>query len=141
MANMDQSIAFKMVNLTVPGAAGAPAATWTALTSGFKAKLCSGTSTATAAGTEITSGGGYTTGGTAVFGVAASAGVAATLPTAGSPLSWLNGSGGVWAIQSFELPDGAAVRTWFGNFTGAPVNIAIGNTFAIATAAVTVNDS
>jgi hypothetical protein len=141
MANMDQTIAFKMVNLTVPGAAGAPAATWTALTSGFKVKLTSTASTATASGTETPSGSGYVTGGTAVFGVAASAGVAATLPTSGSPLSWLNGSGSPWAIQSLELPDGAAVRTWFGNFTGAPVAIAIGNTFAIATAAVTVNDS
>ena len=34
-------------------------------------------------------------------------------------------------VNSFNLTDSAAARTWYGPFNGAPISIAIGNTFQI----------
>jgi hypothetical protein len=131
----------KILNQTTPtGAAGIPGSFGTALSaSAMKVRLNSGTSSASAAGTELT-GTGYTAGGTALgtASTASSAGSAVTLP-AGSALSWTNTSGGSWSIQSMDLTDNAGVRCWFGNFTGAPISVANGNTFQIAVAGVSIS--
>lgn len=140
MAAIDQAMVSKIINATAPvGAAGIPG-TWTALSAtAMKVRLASTASTAAAAGTELT-GTGYTAGGTALANAstASSAGSNVTLP-ATAALSWTNSSGGAWSIQSYDLTDGAAVRTWFGNFTGAPVSVANGNTFTIAVGGITLS--
>jgi len=140
MAAIDQAMVSKIINATAPvGAAGIPG-TWTALSaSAMKVRLASTASTAAAAGTEIT-GTGYTAGGTALANAstASSAGSNVTLP-ATAALSWTNGSGGAWSIQSYDLTDNAGVRTWFGNFTGAPVSVANLNTFTIAVGGITLS--
>lgn len=142
MAAIDQAMVSKILNTISPtGAAGIPG-TWTALgASAMKVKLTSTASSASASGTEIT-GTGYTAGGTALANAvtASSAGSNITVP-ATTALSWTNGSGGAWSIQSFELTDSAALRVWFGNFTGAPVSVAAGNTFQIAVAGITLSMS
>lgn len=141
MAAIEQAMASKMLNQTTPtGTSGAPGSFGTALSgSAMKVRLNSTASTASAAGTELT-GTGYTAGGTALgtASTASSAGSAVTLP-AGSALSWTNGSGGAWSIQSLDLTDNAGVRTWFGNFNGAPISVANGNVFQIAVAGVSIS--
>lgn len=139
MAAIDQGMVSKIINATAPvGAAGVPG-TWTALGAGaMKVRLASTASTAAAAGTELT-GAGYTAGGQALStqSTASAAGSSVTLP-ATNPLSWTNGSGGNWSIQSFDILDSAGLRTWFGNFNGAPVVVANGNTFQIAANGITL---
>jgi hypothetical protein len=139
MAAIDQAMVSKIINATSPtGTSGVPG-TWTALGAGaMKVKLTSTASSASASGTELT-GTGYTAGGTALANAitASSAGSSVTLP-ATTALSWTNSSGGAWSIVSFELLDSAALRTWFGNFTGQPVAVANGNTFQIAVAGITL---
>jgi len=136
---IDNAMISKILNATSPtGTSGVPG-TWTALSNAaMKVKLTSTTSTNAAAGTELT-GTGYTAGGTALAAAvtASSAGSSVTLPAAA--LSWTNGSGGAWSIVSFELLDAAALRTWCGTFTGAPVSVANGNTFQITIAGVTLS--
>lgn len=142
MAAIDQSLVSNILNATTPTATGAKPTAFTALSSagGFKLKLTSTASTASASGTEIT-GTGYTAGGTALgtASTASSAGSSVTIPSAGNgAVSWTNGSGGNWSIVSLELTDNAGTRAWFGNFNGQPVVVANGNTFQIAVAGVTV---
>lgn len=128
-----------LLNSTTPtGTSGAPG-TYTALAgSPMKVRLNSTSSTASAAGTQIT-GTGYTAGGTAVpaASAASSSGSAVTLP-ATSALSWTNASGGAWSIVSFDLTDNSGTRSWFGDFNGQPVSIANGNTFTIAVAGISI---
>jgi hypothetical protein len=139
MAGIPNTLISNVLNATTPtGASGAPG-TFTAFAgSAMKVRLNSTSSTASANGTQLT-GTGYTAGGTAVpaASTASSGGTAVTLP-ATSALSWTNGSGGTWSIQSFDLTDSAAARSWFGDFNGAPVSIANGNTFTIAVAGISI---
>jgi hypothetical protein len=139
MSGIPQSMASNILNATTPtGTSGAPG-TWTAFAAGaMKVRLNSTSSTASAQGTQLT-GTGYTAGGTAVpaASTASSSGSNVTLP-ASSALSWTNGSGGSWSIQSFDLTDSAAARSWFGDFTGAPITVANGNTFQIAVAGISI---
>lgn len=140
MAAIDQGMVSKILNATAPVGAGGIPGTWTALSaSAMKVRLASTASTAAAAGTEIT-GTGYTAGGQALStqSTASSAGSNVTLP-ATSALSWTNSSGGAWSMQSFDVTDNAGVRTWFGNFTGAPVSVANGNTFQIGVNGLTLS--
>ena len=140
MAGMSNAMIDKIVNATTPtGTAGAPGTFAAYGGSSMKIKLTSTASAAAASGTEIT-GTGYTANGANVANqsAASSAGSGITLP-ATAALSWTNGSGGAWSIQSFELLDSANVRTWFGNFTGAPVSVANGNTFQIGIAGISIN--
>lgn len=133
MPAIDQSMVSKMLNSTTSATA------FTTLTTGFKVRLNSTASTAAASGTELT-GTGYTPGGqtsTAPFASTSVAGSAVTIPHT-AVLSWTNGSGAPWSIVSMDLTDGAAVRTWFGNFNGQPIAVAIGNTFQIAVDAISV---
>lgn len=139
MAGIPQSQASIILNSTTPtGTSGAPG-TYTALAaSAMKVRLNSTSSTASAAGTQLT-GTGYTAGGTAVpaASTASSSGSNVTLP-ASSALSWTNGSGSGWSIQSFDLTDSAGTRAWFGDFNGAPVSVANGNTFQIAVGGISI---
>ena len=140
MAAIDNTMISNILNATTPtGASGAPGSFSALGGTAMKVRLNSGTSTASAAGTELT-GTGYTAGGTVVpaASTASSAGSAVTLP-ASSALSWTNGSGGSWSIQSMDLTSSAGTRAWFGNFTGAPISVANGNIFQIAVGAVSVS--
>jgi hypothetical protein len=117
-----------------------------ALTTGFRIRLNSGTSTASAQGTEIT-GSGYTAGGqtsTAPFASTATTASpsVATIPNT-AVLTWTNGSAGAWSIQSLDLQDGNAtpVRTMWGNWNGAPISVAISNTFQVALNAISCQGS
>lgn len=133
MAAIDQAMVSKILNSTTSATAFAT------LTTGFKVRLNSTASTAAASGTELT-GTGYTAGGqtsAAPFATTSVAGSAVTLPHT-AVLSWTNGSGAAWSIVSMDLTDGAAVRTWFGNFNGQPIAVANGNTFQIAVDAVSI---
>lgn len=140
MAGVSNDLATKVLNATTPtGTAGVPG-TWAAYGgSAMKVRLNSTSSTASAAGTEL-SGTGYTAGGQAVpaQSSASSAGSAVTLP-ATSALSWTNGSGGAWSVVSFDLTDSAGVRTWFGDFTGQPIAVANGNSFQINVAGISID--
>lgn len=128
-----------ILNATTPtGTSGAPGS-YTALAgSAMKVRLNSTSSSASAAGTQLT-GTGYTAGGTAVpaASTASSSGSAVTLP-ASSALSWTNGSGGAWSIVSFDLTDNSGTRAWFGDFNGQPVSVANGNTFQIAVGGISI---
>jgi hypothetical protein len=139
-AALDQAMAQKIMNSITSATAFAT------LTTGFRIRLDSGTSTAAAAGTEIT-GSGYTAGGQT------SSAPFATTATLASPsvvtiphtavLTWTNGSGSGWSIQSLDLNDGAGtpVRTMFGNWNGAPIAVANGNTFQVALDAISAQGS
>lgn len=139
MAGIPNTQISNILNATTPtGTSGAPG-TFTGLAAGaMKMRLNSTASTASAAGTELT-GTGYTTGGQAVpaASTASTGGSSVTIP-ATSALTWTNGSGGAWSIQSFDLTDSAGTRAWFGNFNGAPISVANGNTFSIAVAGVSI---
>jgi hypothetical protein len=141
MAAIDQAMVSKILNALLPvGAAGVPGSMITALgASAMKLKLTSTASSASASGTEIT-GSGYVSGGSSLTtqSTSSSSGSSVTLPHT-TPTSWTNGSGGNWSIVSLEITDSAALRVWFGNFTGQPVVVANGNTFQIAADAVTVS--
>ena len=134
MAAIDQAMVSKMLNSTTSATA------FTTLTAGFKVRLNSGTSTPSAAGTELPNGGGYTTGGqtsTAPFATTSAAGSNVTIPHT-AILTWTNSSGSAWTINSIDLTDGAGVRTWFGNVNGAPITVANGNTFQFAVDSITI---
>jgi hypothetical protein len=139
MTGIPQSMASNILNATTPtGTSGAPGSFTAFAGSAMKVRLNSTSSTASANGTQLT-GTGYTAGGTAVpaASTASSAGSNVTLP-ASSALSWTNGSGGNWSIQSFDLTDSAAARSWFGDFNGAPISIANGNVFQLSVGAISV---
>lgn len=89
--------------------------------------------------TELT-GTGYTAGGTAVTWNAASAGKVTGPVTA---TSWTNSSGSAWSIVGIEIWDTAAtpLRWFFGSWTGQPISVANGNSFNVASAAVSVDAS
>lgn len=136
MANIDQAMVSKILNSTTSATA------FTTPTAPFKVRLDSTASTATTPGTELPNGGGYVTGGqtsTAPFATTSSAGSAVTIP-ATAALSWPNSSGSSWTIQSLDLFDsaGTPLRYWFGNFNGAPLTIANGNTFQIAVNGISI---
>jgi hypothetical protein len=86
--------------------------------------------------TQLT-GTGYTAGGQAcTFGTPSSASISNT-----STLSWTNGSGSSWSIEGIEPWDtaGTPKRHGFGSWTGQPITVANGNTFAVAAAAITAS--
>jgi len=139
MAAIDQTMVSNILNATLPtGTTGKPSA-FTALSSagGMKVRLTSTDSTASAAGTTLT-GTGYSDTVLTTSSTASSAGSAVTLPGVSGGISWTNASGGNWVIHSIEVQDNANTRAWFGNFTGDPITVANGNTFAIAQNAVSV---
>ncbi|HWB36642.1 MAG TPA: hypothetical protein VHA75_11520 [Rugosimonospora sp.] len=141
MAAIDQTLVSSILNATTPtGTSGAPGSSLSLSGTAMKVRLNSTASTASAAGTEISSGGGYTTGGMAVpaASTASSSGSAVTLP-ASSAMTWTNSSGSSWTIVSMDLTTRGGTRTWFGNFTGQPITVANGNSFQLAVAAVSIS--
>lgn len=133
-----------VLNATLPtGASAGQPGTWTALNAGqMLFRLNSTASTASAYGTQLT-GTGYTAGGSSITtsSTASSSGSAVTLPAMAAGLSWANGSGSSWSIVSLDITDnaGTPVRAWYGSFTGQPVSVANGNTFAVAQNACSVS--
>ena len=129
-----------MMNATLPtGTTGQPTAFTAMSTSGgMKIRLTSTASTESAAGTTLT-GTGYADYTMTTSSTASSAGSGVTLPAVSGGTSWTNGSGSAWSINSVEIQDNANARAWYGAFTGAPVSVANGNTFAVASGAVAVS--
>jgi hypothetical protein len=139
MSAIDGAMVSNVLNATLPtGTTGKPAA-FTALSSsgGMKLRLTSTASSESAAGTTLT-GTGYADYTMTTSSSASSAGSSVTLPAVSGGTSWTNGSGSSWTIYSLEVQDFANTRAWFGNFTGAPITVANGNTFATAQAAASV---
>jgi hypothetical protein len=137
MAAIDNTMISNILNATTPtGAAGIPG-TWTALAaSAMKLRINSALSTASAAGAEITAAnttggttyasGGWTLGTTAS--TASAAGAAVGVPFITQSFVVQNAP---VSVASFDLTSSAAVRAWWGPFTGQPISVAIGNTFQI----------
>ena len=142
-SGMASALRAAVINATAPTGATAGAAGTQALgfstSAAMKVRLNSTSSTATAAGTELT-GTGYTAGGQAFT----ESQTAITSPTNSitlpktTVLSWTNSSGSAWSIQSLDIVDSAALRTWWGDFTGAPVSVANGNTFQVAVNGISI---
>jgi hypothetical protein len=140
---MASALRAAVINATAPTGATAGAAGTQALgfstSAAMKVRLNSTSSTATAAGTELT-GTGYTAGGQAFT----ESQTAITSPTNSitlpktTVLSWTNSSGSAWSIQSLDIVDSTALRTWWGDFTGAPVSVANGNTFQVAVNGISI---
>jgi hypothetical protein len=143
MSAIDGALVSRVLNATLPcGTTGAPSvAYWTAggLSSagGMKIRLTSTASTESAAGTTLT-GTGYADYTMTTSSTVSSAGSSVTLPAVSGGTSWTNGSGSAWSIYSVEVQDNANARAWWGPFTGAPISVANGNTFACAQNAVSV---
>lgn len=130
MAAIDQTMVSNILNATTPtGAAGVPGAFTVLAPSAMKLRLNSTASTAAAAGTEIVNGTNYAAGGFTALGqsAASSAGSAVGVPLTTQSCTATS----TWSIVSLDLTSSAAVRAWFGNFTGQPIAVAIGNTFQI----------
>lgn len=130
MSAIDQTQAAKLVNAAL-------AISSAEATTGIKMLLGTSAPTGSTDMTQLT-GTGYTAGGTVVTWTSATAGNPASNSSAPS---WTNGSGGAWAIVGIELWDeaGTPLRWWYGTWTGEPVTVNNGNTFAVAAAAVTAN--
>lgn len=130
MAAIDQTMVSNILNATTPtGAAGIPGAFTALAASAMKLRLNSTASTASAAGTEIVNGTGYSAGGFTSLGQSAAS---ASGSAVGVPLTTQSATAtSTWSIVSLDLTSSAAVRAWFGNFTGQPIAVAIGNTFQV----------
>lgn len=142
MSGIPQNQQSNFLNATTPTATGAKPTAFTNLSTaaGMFIKLTQTDSTAAASGTELPNGGGYTTNGfqLTTASTVSSAGSAVTLPNQ-SGVQWVNGSGINWPIHTMELTDSVQTRGWFGNWNGDPVNVANGNTFAVAQNAISIS--
>jgi hypothetical protein len=135
MAAIDQALVSILLNgLTPTGAAGIPG---TAIgtpvgTSAMRIRLNSTLSTASAAGTELsTQTSGYTNGtGWNALGqsTASSSGSAVGVPL--TTQSFVS-NGSPTAVVSFDLTGSAAQRGFWGPFNAQPVNVGSGNTFQV----------
>lgn len=132
MAALDQGTANNVLDALLGTAA------FTATTTPLTTRYGTSAPSATTNMTQL-SGTGYTTGGYTTTWNAASGGPQnATNITV---LSSTNGSGGTWSIVGIELWDSAGTpkRKFFGSWTGQPITVANGNTFAVAAAAISVS--
>lgn len=113
-------------------------ASFVATVTGVKVRLTTTVPTATSNGTQL-SGAGYTAGGTVATWNAASSGP--QVATNITVLSWTNSSGSSWSIAGLEIWDqaGTPVRKLFGSWTGQPITVANGNTFAVAAGAISIS--
>jgi hypothetical protein len=135
MAAIDQALVSILLNgLTPTGAAGIPG---TAIgtpvgTSAMRIRINNTLSTASAAGTEIsTQTSGYTNGtGWSSLGqsTASSSGSAVGVPL--TTQSFVS-NGSPTAVVSFDLTGSAAQRGFWGPFNAQPVNVGSGNTFQV----------
>jgi hypothetical protein len=150
MAAINTTIVSMVLNATLPVATAAkpsPASSTTlglSTTAAMQINLTSNTN-ATGAGTEITNANGYTTHGkafTSITGVTSSSGGSAvtTLPGTGDSATflWLASGAGL-TIFGLNIIDSSFVQAWFGNFNGAPITVAAGNSFQIATNALNIS--
>jgi hypothetical protein len=137
---VDAAQSSRILNAMLPvGTAGVPGTALTAYNAGAMfLKLTSTASTGAASGTELANtGGGYTTNGLAFSNVSgsgvSSAGSNVTMPGVAA-MSWTMTFAA--SIQSLEITDHVQVRGFFGNWTGAPIAVANGNTFSVAVSAI-----
>jgi hypothetical protein len=132
MAAIDQTLISVLLNYLCPtGAAGINGtAIGTPLgTTAMKLRLNSGTSSPSAAGTEIVNGTGYSAGGWTSLGQST---VSAAGTAVGVPFTTQTATAtSAWSIQSFDLTGNGGQRGFFGNFNAAPVAVGIGNTFQV----------
>jgi hypothetical protein len=129
MAALDQGTADMLLDALLG------TASFTATSTPLKTMLGTSVPTATSDQTQLT-GTGYTAGGTTTTWNAASSGPQnATNITV---LSWTNGSGGTWSIVGIELWDATPTRKFWGTWTGQPITVANGNTFAVAAGAISI---
>jgi hypothetical protein len=132
MGAVDQTDAAALINATTGAVA------YTAVT-GTKVRLGATAPTAASNMTEL-SATGYTPGGSTItFNSATTNSSGATATGGTSVVSWTNSGGTSWTgIVGGEVWDiaGTPKRHWFGNWTGQPIVVAAGNTFAIAAGAV-----
>ena len=86
--------------------------------------------------TELSGGTGYTTGGSVITWNAVTAGAPSSTSNSGT-VSWTN-SGSGWSLVGLEIWDtaGTPLRHLFGNWTGQPISVPTGDTFAIAPAGI-----
>ena len=128
MACIDQTQAGSLLNAVLRQASAAS-------TTGIKLRLGTTAPTATSNMSELSSSG-YTTGGTVMTFNAASAAATSNSSTA----SWTNG-GSTWSLVGLELWDeaGSPLRWMFGSWTGQPISVVNGNSFAIAAAGVAIS--
>ena len=128
MAMFDQAQASAILNAVLRQSS-------TASTTGVKLRLGTSAPTATADMTELSSSG-YTTGGTVMTFNSASAAATSNSSTA----SWTNG-GSTWSLVGLEIWDeaGSPVRWLFGTWTGQPISVINGTSFAVAAAGVSVS--
>lgn len=145
MAAIDDTMISNILNATLPtnsGSAGYPSSFSALNGNTMLLRLTSTASSASSAGTTLT-GTGYADYPITTSSTASSGGGSVTLPAVsggtGGTTYWTNGSGGAWTIYSLEIQDHLNTRAWFGNFTGAPISVANGNSFQIAQNAVTVS--
>jgi hypothetical protein len=147
MGAIANTLSAEILNATLPTATGGkPTATfWTAgglSTAGAMYIRLNSTSysNGSAEGTQLASGGGYTTNG-ATLGASATATAVSNVETVYLPAaatSWTNSSGSAWSISSLDITDNSQVWAWYGNWNGAPISVANGNTFSAAASACTV---
>jgi hypothetical protein len=140
MSGIDGTMVSNMLNATLPtGTSGKPSS-WNPLSGsgGMKIRLTSTASSESAAGTTL-SGTGYSDYTMTTSSSVSSAGSSVTLPAVSGGTSWTNGSGSSWSVYDAEMQDNANTRAWFGQFNGAPVTVANGNTFACSQNAITVS--
>jgi hypothetical protein len=132
MSGIDNTMIANILGATVPsGAAGIPGTFTVLVSTAMKLRLNSTASTGAAAGTDIgTQTSGYTAGGWTSLGQSTSTGTPVVYGVPFTTQSFV-ASGSPTAVYSFDLTSTAGVRAWFGNFTGAPVNVASGNTFRV----------
>jgi len=128
MAMFDQTDAGRVLNAELN------ATNYTAATT-VKTRLGTSAPTATANMTELSSSG-YTAGGTVMTWNAASAAATSNASTA----TWTNG-GSTWSIVGLEIwgNEGTPLRHLWGTWTGQPVSVANGNSFAIAAAGISAS--
>lgn len=139
MSAIDGAMVSEILNALLPcGTSGKPASfTGLSGSAGMKLRLTSTASTESTAGTTL-SGTGYSDYTMTTSSTASSAGSSVTLPAVSGGTSWTNGSGSSWTVYDVEIQDTANTRAFFGQFTGAPLTIANGNTLAVAQNAISV---
>jgi hypothetical protein len=141
MVAVDTTRAGLILNCTLPcGAAGIPGTALVTMGAGAMFLLLTSTaSTQAAAGTQITNGTGYTTNGLAFSNPCAGASGGpppqVTMP-ATAAMSWTASGANFAVIQSLEIQGSGQIRGFFGNWNGAPIAVASGNTFQVAIAAI-----
>lgn len=104
-------------------------------TTPMKVQLGSNTPSNTVNQTQLANGNGYTTGGLSCTFAAATLGASSNTTV----LTWTNTVGG-WTINGIEIWDsaGTPLRWMYGTWIGAPISVAAGNTFQVASGGIAV---